>query len=195
MSEHGPDALVQRARTDPIFLHELIFSPRTVIQRFDLTADERKILSARTPEDLFALAVSGGDQLECNSTCRITCIYTQPSGGAGGQQSITEVVNRAREDPSFFKRLHENPIAAISGIPLTPEERAAIDANTPEKLLGLLVGLTRAGCGDSGTCDETCSSTCSHTCSGGYTMSCGGTCDFTCDYTAGRVIELRNRSG
>lgn len=76
--------------------------------------------------------------------------------------SIKEVVERARKDPNFLHQLVFNPTEAARSLRLTEEERAALAANTPEKLVGAALGRA-AGCGSSGTCDQTCGVTCTVT--------------------------------
>ena len=134
------------------------------------------------------------------NTCQVTCTCTLTCSGdltALNDGAVTEkpatgiqqVIDKARHDPSFFGTLRTDPDTALSGLALTPAERAAISANTPEKLLSLVIGTEVAGAG----CDQTCGYTCANTCSGGYTMSCGGTCNYTCDYTAGIQLWVGNR--
>lgn len=194
MTKPSITRLVERAVSEPDFLHQLMFSPDSVIAEFSLTLDEQKAITAHSPEDLFGLVVQGGEQLECvPNTCQATCEYTRirDQGDASDavviykqplSSGLNQLIERARTDAIFFATLADNPQVALQDIPLAPHERAAITANTSERLLGVMLDATfavRSGCGD------TCGYTCDLTCSGGYTMSCGGTCNYTCDYTAG----------
>lgn len=75
---------------------------------------------------------------------------------------IKEIVERARKDVNFLYQLVFNPIEAAKGLRLTDEERSALAANTPERLIGAVLS-RMAGCGSSPTCDSTCTATCTVT--------------------------------
>jgi hypothetical protein len=74
-----------------------------------------------------------------------------------------EVVERAKKDPQFLWALVFNPAEATKGLRLTDQERAFIAANTPERLIGGILGVAVAGCGSNPTCDSTCTATCTVT--------------------------------
>jgi hypothetical protein len=191
---NGPAELIARAQADPSFVQRLVLDPVSATEEIDLTDRERAILAARTPEELLGLAVTGGAALACDpATCAVT--YPSPHApvdecdgtlavalpGEALSEAARSVVEEARRDPSFFKRLEADPDGTLDAMEIPLEERTVFVANLPEQLLGLLIG----SAGRASGCDETCGFTCSGTCSGGYTMSCGATCNYTCDYTAG----------
>jgi hypothetical protein len=199
MASKAISDLLLKARTEPEFLQLLILDPQRALSNMQLTKAERAVLAARTPEQLLSLAVHGGEEFACDPrTCEITCQatcsnsaadicdYTAVRRGSMAHQlseGLQTLIERARLDPSLFKKLQTNPQAVLADLPLTRMERETIGANTPNKLLELLFGIeprVAAGCGGGGTCGYTCSMTCS----GNYTMSCGSSCANTCGYTA-----------
>ena len=55
-----------------------------------------------------------------------------------------------------------DPAEAAKGLRLTEEERTALAANTPERLIGAALARA-AGCGSASTCESTCTATCTVT--------------------------------
>lgn len=77
---------------------------------------------------------------------------------------LEKIVAKAESDADFAQRLIFTPKTALRAYKLSDEQRQAVGAASPESLIGLASGILRAGCGPSGTCDQTCNKTCGKTC-------------------------------
>jgi hypothetical protein len=80
--------IVERARKDPNFLHQLVFNPVEAAKGLKLTEEERTALAANTPEQLIGAVLSRakgcGSTPTCDSTCTATCTVTFTSVKAQG---------------------------------------------------------------------------------------------------------------
>jgi hypothetical protein len=72
--------IVERARTDPQFLHNLVFNPTETAKGLRLTEEERQAIASSTPERLIGAVVSTlrgcGSTGTCVETCKQTCTVT-----------------------------------------------------------------------------------------------------------------------
>jgi len=72
--------IVERARKDPNFLHQLVFNPREASKGLRLTEEERAAFAANTPERLIGAALAAragcGSSPTCEQTCTATCTVT-----------------------------------------------------------------------------------------------------------------------
>lgn len=75
--------VIERAKQDPQFFHDLVFKPAEAVKGLRLSPEERAAIAANNPEVLVGLAVgrlmaacgctSAGT---CESTCTATCTVT-----------------------------------------------------------------------------------------------------------------------
>ena len=65
--------------------------------------------------------------------------------------TVKEVVERAKKDPNFLYQLVFNPAEAAKGLRLTEEERTALAANTPERLIGAALARAAESLSNSGS--------------------------------------------
>jgi len=112
-------------------------------------------------------------------------------------ESIKKLIEATQKDPQLFHDLVFKTEATLSKLEfLDRREKAALIANRPEDLIGMLIGKVS-------WCGNTCSSSCDNTCGGscGYTTNlqsrfgdlanfgslanCGNTCSSSCDNTCG----------
>jgi hypothetical protein len=73
------EEIIERAKSDPAFLHQLIFSPGEAIKGLRLTDEERAAITATTPEGLINSIVNlrgCGNTGTCTITCKVTCKVT-----------------------------------------------------------------------------------------------------------------------
>lgn len=80
-------------------------------------------------------------------------------------KEMKKLVERAKKDRNFLNQLLTDPEEATNDIDLSEEERKALGGNTIGRL-GTLAdagALVAAGCGSSGTCEQTCTATCTVT--------------------------------
>jgi len=90
--------MIERAKSDPKFLHDLVFNPMEATKSFKLSHDEREAIAANSAERLIGMLTgqlaagcgsSGTCDQTCNKTCGITCTKTFTSLQAGKMQEFT----------------------------------------------------------------------------------------------------------
>jgi hypothetical protein len=76
ISPESTSRLVERAKNDQVFFHELIWNRPAALERADfLSDDERIILANSSPEDLVQQLAAGGEDPGggCGATCGASC--------------------------------------------------------------------------------------------------------------------------
>jgi hypothetical protein len=84
------ERLVQQAKDDPAFFHQLIFDPEAAIGRLEyVDRREKARLIALSPEDVFSgllglIRAPGGNAAVCDYSCEDSCDDTCGSGSCFG---------------------------------------------------------------------------------------------------------------